>query len=124
MHVLRQYVSSIDGLTGFVEAAARNTVTQGVVVDINPIWLVAYRLARAGLRTSAFDMHRSLWPYLLIDDMFRIESFAGDFIDFKWIDKSGWVENLTRNLLEDFHKQIQVSTLSFHREGHRQACEL
>lgn len=113
MHILRQYLTAIDGLTGFVEAAARNTATQGVVLDINPIWLAAYRLARAGLRTSAFDMHWSFWPYLLIDDVFRIESFAGDFIDFKWIDKTGWVENLTRNLLENFHKPIQASTLPF-----------
>ena len=113
MHVLRQYVSAIDGLTGFVAEAASNPVTQGVVLDINPIWLAAYRLARAGLRTSAFDMHWSFWPYLLIDDVFRIESLAGDFIDFKWIDKTGWVENLTRNLLENFHKPIQASALPF-----------
>lgn len=113
MHILRQYVSAIEGLTGFVEQAATNPVTQGIVLDINPIWLAAYRLARAGLRTSAFDMHWSFWPYLFMDDVFRMESFSGDAIDFKWVDKTGWVENLTRNLQDDFHKKLQPSALPF-----------
>jgi hypothetical protein len=113
VHVLRQYTNVIEGLTDFAARAASNPVTQGVVLDINPIWLAAYRLARAGLRTSAFDLHWSFWPYLLIDDVFRMESFAGDAIDFKWVDKTGWVENLTRNLLDDFHKKLQAAALPF-----------
>jgi hypothetical protein len=113
MHVLRQYINTIEGLTAFVEAAARNTVTQGVVLDISPIWLAAYRMARAGLSPSAFDMHWSFWSYLFIDDVFRIDSFAGDAIDFKWVDKTGWVENVTRSLLENFYKHLQPSVFPF-----------
>jgi hypothetical protein len=113
MHLLRPYVNRIEGLTGFVEAAAGNPVTQGVVLDINPIWLAAYRMARTGLRPDAFDMHWSPWPVLLMEELFLSETVEGDAIDFNWTDKAGRVENLTRNLMEDFHKQIPASALPF-----------
>ena len=113
MHVLRQYINTIDGLNGFVEAASRNTVTQGIVLDINPIWLAGYRMMRAGLRASALDTPWTFWPNPFIDDVIRAESFAGDYIDFRWIDKTDLVENLTRYLFKNFHKKLQSSTLPF-----------
>lgn len=113
MHVLRPYVNSIEGLAGFVEEVAGNVVTQGVVLDVNPIWLAAYRMARAGLRPEAFDMHWMLWPALLVEDLLLSETIERDTTDFKWSDKSGRVENLTRNLLENFHKTLPASALPF-----------
>src|SRR5436309_5475165 len=111
MHLLRPYVNRIEGLTAFLEAAAGNAVTQGVVLDVNPIWLAAYRMARTGLRPDAFDMHWSLWPVLLMEELFLSETIEGDAIDFNWTDKAGLAENLTRNLMEDFHKPIPPSAL-------------
>lgn len=113
MHVLRPHVNSIEGLTGFIAEVAGNAVTQGVVLDVNPIWLAAYRMARAGLRPDAFDMHWMLWPALLLEDLLLTETIEGDAIDFTWTDKAGRVENLTRNLLENFHKQLPASSLPF-----------
>jgi hypothetical protein len=113
MHVLRRQFDRIEGLAAFVAAAAENTVTQGVVLDINPIWLAAYRLARAGLRSGAFDLHWMSWPLLLIEELARFESIAGDVIDFDWVDPSGNVENFTRNLMSDFHKPLSTRTLPF-----------
>jgi hypothetical protein len=113
MHLLRPYVNRIEGLTGFIEAAAGNAVTQGVVLDINPIWLAAYRMSRTGLRSDAIDLHFSPWPVLLMEDLFLSETIEGDVIDFTWPDKNGRVENLTRNLMEDFHKPLPASALPF-----------
>ena len=113
MHVLRPYVNSIEGLSGFIAEVAGNAVTQGVVLDVNPIWLAAYRMARAGLRPDAFDMHWMLWPALLLEDLLLTDTVEGDAIDFTWADKAGRVENLTRNLLENFHKQLPASSLPF-----------
>lgn len=113
MHVLRQYVDRVEGLMAFVEAAASNPVAQGIVLDVNPIWLAADRMARTGLRPDAFDMHWSLWPVLLMESLFPSETVEGDAIDFGWTDKAGRAENLTRNLMEDFHKPISPSALPF-----------
>lgn len=114
MHQLRQYVNRIEGLAGFATEAAANPVTQGVVLDVNPIWLAAYRVARAGLRADAFDMlHWSLWPVFLWEQLALSETVEGDTIDFGWTDKAGRVENLIRNLMEDYHKPIPTSAFPF-----------
>src|SRR5436309_14596966 len=108
MHVLRPYVKRIEGLTTFISAAAENPVTQGVMLDINPIWLAAYRMARAGLRPDAFDFRWwASWP--APDELIRSESIEGDFIDFDWTDSTGQVENITRNLMANFHKPLPAS---------------
>src|SRR6266550_1497572 len=86
MHVLRQYVERIEGLTRLVTEAAGNTVTQGVLLDVNPIWLLAYHFGRAGLRPFFFDFH---WERLL-----SLETIEGDAIDFRWVDKTGWVQEV------------------------------
>jgi hypothetical protein len=115
MHLLRQYVDSVEGLRGFAAEAAGNAVTQGVVLDINPIWLLAYRLHCAGLNQYAFDMHVP-WPFvpgLITSDLFRLEAIEGDAIDLKWEDKSGWVSNVTRHLLNDSDRSIPDSALPF-----------
>ena len=114
MHLLRNYVNRIEGLPGFVEEAAANVVTQGIVLDINPIWLAAYRVARSGLRPDAFDMHWSPWPSFLLEELFLSETIEGDTIDFNWTDKTGHVENFTRHLMKDFNKpSLPASTLPF-----------
>jgi len=117
MHVLRQYVDSIEGLGGFAAEAAGNTVTQGVVLDINPIWLLGYRLYRAGLNPYAFDMHMP-WPsmpWLMAADLLHLETIEGDAFDFKWVDKSGWVKNVTSHFIDnsDRSRSIPDSALPF-----------
>ena len=113
MHVLRQSVDSIEGLMPFVNAAAENPVTQGVILDVNPIWWAAYCLARAGLRSDAVDIFPHFGPSPYIADMIPLEAVEGDEIDFTWVDTPGRVENLTRNLLQDYHKQLQARSLPF-----------
>jgi hypothetical protein len=111
MHVLRPYVKRIEGLTTFISAAAENPVTQGVMLDVNPIWLAAYRMARAGLRPDAFDFRWWLWPAL--DELVGSDSIEGDLIDFDWTDSTGQVENLTRHLMADFEKPLPSYGLPF-----------
>jgi hypothetical protein len=97
MHVLRPYVERIEGLTGLVTEAAGNTVTQGVVLDVNPIWLLAYRFGRAGLRPFFFDFRwefHGLAPLLLLEQLVSLETIEGDAIDFGWVDKTGWVQEV------------------------------
>ncbi|WP_263366762.1 hypothetical protein [Edaphobacter bradus] len=113
MHQLRQYVDRIEGLAAFATEAAANPATQGVVLDVNPIWLAAYRLARTGLRADAFVLHWSLWPVFLREELARSQGVEGDTIDFGWTDKAGRVENFIRNLMEDYHKPIPTSSFPF-----------
>src|SRR5436305_11729926 len=100
MHVLRQYVDGIEGLRGLVAEAAANTVTQGVLLDINPVWLLAYRLSRTGLRPFFRPFHPEfVWEYAwiapaLLERIVSLETIEGDVIDFKWRDKSGWVQEI------------------------------
>lgn len=111
MHLLRRYVDSIEGLSGFAAEAAGNAVTQGVVLDINPIWLLAYRLYCAGINPYAFDVHV---PWLsvssLITDDLLPPTIEGDAIDLRWVDKSGWVKHVTAYLQD---KSIPDSALPF-----------
>lgn len=93
MHILREYVERIGGLQGFASEVASNPVSQGVALDINPIWLYAYRLHCAGLTPSHFH---GPWPdfgmaWYLIEMLMAGQTFDGDEIDFNWVDKSGWV---------------------------------
>jgi hypothetical protein len=112
MHLLRQYVDSIEGLTGFVAEAAPNTLTQGVVLDINPLWLWAYRLDRAGLNPNAFDMRRSV-PFVFSEELLHLETFEGDAIDFKWVEKNGWAERVTAYLFDRPDKPVPISAVPF-----------
>jgi hypothetical protein len=115
MHLLRQYVDNVEGLRGFAAEAAGNAVTQGVVLDINPVWLLAYRLYCAGLGPYAFDMHMP-WhfaPGLVAHDLLHLQSIEGDAIDLKWVDKSGWVHSVTRHLLNHSDRNISDSALPF-----------
>jgi hypothetical protein len=113
MHILRQWIERVDGLLSFANAAAENPVTQGVFLDLNPIWWTAYCLARAGLRPDALDMvfHYGSWAY--VADMVSLEAAEGDEIDFTWVDSSEQVENFTRHLHDRHSKQLQASSLPF-----------
>ncbi|SRR6266849_233090 len=112
MHVLRQYVDGIEGLTGFVAEAAANTVTQGVVLDINPLWLLAYRLDRAGLNLYAFDMRWPL-PFVATEELVHLETFEGDAIDFKWMEKTGWTEGVSARIFEHSDRRVPNSAVPF-----------
>ena len=101
MHVLRRYVGEIQGLAEFLEAAARNPVTQGVLLDVNPIWFTAYCAARSGLRPGWLLWDAWFWGFP------RIEAVAGDAIDFGWIDMTGWVDEWTHRIVGDSKKHIQ-----------------
>lgn len=112
MHVLRQFVAGIEGLKGFVEQVAKNPVTQGVVLDINPVWLIAYHLNRAGLQPFPYDMRWSI-PSLLGEGLLRIESFEGDSIDFGWVDDTRWVHDVTHHLIGHREKGFKDQILPF-----------
>lgn len=113
MHVLRNFIETLEGLTELAAAAARNPVAQGVVMDINPIWLNAYRMERAGLHSRAFDLRWYGWPGILLDELCNPEPVEGDAIDFKWTDKSGMVENITHHLLQRSQKHLSSASLPF-----------
>ena len=49
MHVLREWGDRIEGLTEFIARAMESPACQGVVLDLNPIWLAAWRTFAAGL---------------------------------------------------------------------------
>lgn len=113
MHVLRNYVDTLEGLTEFAAAAARNPVAQGIVLDVNPIWLSAYRMQRAGLRSHAFDLRWYGWWSILLDEFHNLEAVEGDAIDFTWTDKSGMVESITRHLLQSSQEYPSSASIPF-----------
>jgi hypothetical protein len=49
----------------------------------------------------------------MADNLLRLQSIESDAIDFKWIDKSGWVKNVTRHLLDNSDRSIPDSALPF-----------
>jgi hypothetical protein len=114
VHVLRPYVERIEGLTALVEAVGANAAAQGVVLDVNPFWLAAYRMARAGLTPWLLE-HQLFLPSLLSllpDDLLSLEAVEGDAIDFMWRDVTGWVETATRRVFHD-SRDYAKSTLPF-----------
>jgi len=108
MHLLRRYVERIDGLIAFAREAVRNSLTQGVVLDTNPIWLASYHLAQAGLPPSALDLH--LWPFA---DLLPLRTVEGDTVDFNWADDSGSVEYLTLLMFGKRERTFPDSSLPF-----------
>jgi len=116
MHILRQYVEQIEGLTGFVFEASSTSMTQGIALDINPIWLYAYRLYQAGLRPSWF--FHGPWPELesgwrFVDSLMANQTYDNEAIDFTWIDKSGFVQELTYRLSGERDNPVPDSSLPF-----------
>jgi hypothetical protein len=113
MHILRPWIERLDGLLPFANAAAENPVTQGVFLDLNPIWWAAYCLARAGLNPDRFDvpLHFGSGPH--VADIVSLEAAEGDEIDFTWIDRYGRVESLSRHLRQNYDQQLQPSSLPF-----------
>lgn len=105
MHVLRQHVRRIDGLNNLIEQVAKNPVTQGVLLDINPIWLWAYRLSRAGLRPE--HIYDSLY-YGVWEPFISLESIEGDAIDFDWNDERGIVHHLTDNWINHYDNNDSI----------------
>jgi hypothetical protein len=105
MHILRQYVNRIEGLNSLIEQVAKNPVTQGVLLDINPIWLWAYRLSRAGLRPEhIYDWFLDrIWAPPI-----SLESIEGDAIDFDWNDALGVVRHFTDNWINQYENNDSI----------------
>lgn len=101
MHVLRRYVDQVEGLSAFAAEAAANPVTQGVVLDINPVWRWFHALHRAGLRP---ELGMPSWESFLrlqssLAAQFAIlEPMQADEPDFKWVDPTGYVAMLSRQV--------------------------
>lgn len=49
MHELVRYAQELSGLTSFVDSAMERPFVQGVVLDVNPLWLRIYQFEQAGL---------------------------------------------------------------------------
>jgi hypothetical protein len=86
VHILRSFVGDIDGLEAFVGAVAENAASQGVVLDINPIWLHAYQRSKAGLSPEYFYPEGGwmLTPWV-----------GGDYIDLSWNAGAPWIRATT-----------------------------
>ena len=115
MHILREYVDRIEGLRGFASEVASSPISQGVALDINPIWLYAYRLHNAGLAPLHFH---GPWPdfgmaWYVIEMLMAGQSFDGDEIDFNWVDKMGWVQEYTERLRGNRNNSISESMYPF-----------
>ena len=115
MHILREYVDRIEGLSGFASEVASNALTQGVALDINPIWLYAYRLHCAGLIPRFLH---GPWPEFgmashLVEMLMERQAFDEDAIDFDWMDKTGWVQEHTQYLREHHENSLPDYLLPF-----------
>jgi hypothetical protein len=85
MHFLRTKTEEITGLQDFIGSVSGNPLTQGIVVDLNPLWFYAYRVSQAGLEPKKFVGE----PVLLYHTA-AIELIQGSdsFIEFDWNDPS------------------------------------
>src|SRR2546427_11561446 len=82
MHFLRTV--EIPGLGDFIDRVCEIPITQGVIVDINPIWLAAYRMAQAGLDPSAIE------TYILYGWPSGLDVWTGTNHDREWVFDLGW----------------------------------
>jgi hypothetical protein len=113
MHVLRHYIERIEGLGDFVSRMSDYRITQGVVLDVNPYWLIAYRLSRAGLQPEAIRHWLNYWPPTPMESLVPYETIEGDEIDFSWTDRSGWVDAIFEHILGRRKGQINPSNTPF-----------
>jgi hypothetical protein len=113
MHILRRYTNRIEGIYDFAKEVSFNKISQGVVIDINPVWLHAYLLDRAGLNPDALHMPWSFMEEIALHNLYSQNPIEGDAIDFGWIDKSGWVNNVTRHMLNSRGRPIAEPSLPF-----------
>lgn len=87
MHFLRRVARQLDGLDRFIQQVCENQITQGVVVDLNPIWLTAYRMEQAGLDPHFMD---KMGPFYLgfgfppVDDILISDQGGEVPLDFSW----------------------------------------
>ncbi|MCA9803863.1 MAG: hypothetical protein KC777_17955 [Cyanobacteria bacterium HKST-UBA02] len=73
MHELEKYIEELPGLTSFIDTAMERSLVQGVVLDVNPLWLRIYQIEQTGLSS---EMLRSPYRYpLLALDNILIEPF-------------------------------------------------
>lgn len=107
MHMLQRYIEEIYGLSNFVRTVAENPIIQGVVLDVNPIWLKAYILFQAGLNPDAYDHHRFFWSGWDLEQTFAM---SYDIVDLSWKTTSIWVRHASD---EAFDKPIPVDLLPF-----------
>jgi hypothetical protein len=90
MHVLLEEVAELEGIEKLLDQVSSIPITQGVVMDINPIWLFLYRLNRAGL-AYRFPIARNEYNWLT-EQLVNMESLEGDEIDFSWLDSDDVVK--------------------------------
>ncbi|SRR6266550_4486112 len=101
MHFLRAVANEMEGLTRFVEQVCENSVTQGVIVDLNPIWLAGFRLSQAGLDPNlmfdffdrGFGFHGFAFHNLLLD-LVTEEQPLDASLDIHWT--TGAVDEINR----------------------------
>jgi hypothetical protein len=82
MHLLRDKAREIDGLESFIDSVSISPSTQGVVVDLNPLWFYAYRISQAGLNPNNFDIA----PSLQLESASQLIQGRDSFIDLNWKD--------------------------------------
>jgi hypothetical protein len=82
MHLLRQWAEGIEGLGRFIDTAMGNPVCQGVVLDLNPIWLAAWRAFAAGLD----PLGPAGWVNHPLQGPLGLRPDGDPYIDLQWSD--------------------------------------
>ena len=84
--------------------------TQGVVLDINPLWFGAYRATVAALRADMLFHYP--WTWMFLEDVLHLfEAIDGEAFDLKWIDPKGGVRRQINDIREG--RPIPDSALPF-----------
>lgn len=84
LHALRGVAQEFPGFRSFVDSVMQLHIAQGIVVDLNPIWLAAYELDQAGIDPDAlYRFGPTRWPDMEHRDQLFGSRLAGA-IDLKW----------------------------------------
>jgi hypothetical protein len=104
MHLLRSHVHDIKGLASFVADVAEYPLVQGVVLDINPVWFLAYQCGRAGISPDWFGIGQEL---------VLLETIDGDTVDLGWRDNTRWLRGAMERVQGQNNRAIPESALPF-----------
>lgn len=94
MHNLRFVAERVEGLNQFIDVASEYKLLQGVILDINPIWLTAYRLRQAGLDPNFLNrlpFGPDCFPNAILETLLAPGPNLDQYVDFDW--NSDVVEN-------------------------------
>jgi hypothetical protein len=97
MHMLRQWQERLYKLSDFIDEAMSTKVCQGVVLDLNPIWLAGWRAYAAGLNPRSAAGFAPLHLQLQLG----LRQDGDPFIDIEWRD-----DEVTRRISEVFPQKI------------------